>query len=216
VEQLNDTRSLSIRLAHWVGGSPRHPEEAAGALAEEFVGLYRDAAAVFVVRQTPAAVPTAMLVTTDKVAARKDGRSPVATLPRAGARDEAEGTVVVFRPNPPARPRLALVLEEYVDGCVQPAMRARVRQEIRSGTLSSLLLMMRKLGVKPTAPMIHWYSTSSCLISLAICIRSATSTPEPPHDPEPAGLFAIPALLGRIPPSRQRGDDSVSRRSKYD
>jgi hypothetical protein len=112
VEQLNDTRSLSIRLAHWVGGSPRHPEEVAGALAEEFVGLYRDAAAVFVVRQTPAAVPTAMLVTTDKVAARKDGRSPVATLPRAGARDEAEGTVVVFRPNPPARPRLALVLEE--------------------------------------------------------------------------------------------------------
>lgn len=107
VEQLNDTRSLSIRLAHWGGGSHRHPEEVAGALAEELVGLYRDAAAVFVVRQTPAAVPTAILVTTDKVAARKDGRSPVATLPRAGARDEAEGTVVAFRPNPQSPGRAA-------------------------------------------------------------------------------------------------------------
>jgi hypothetical protein len=100
VEQVNDSRSFSIRLAHWVSGTLRRPEEVAGALAEELLGLYRDAAAVTVVRQTPATVSTAVLVTAEKMAGRKDGRPAVATLSRAAARDEAEGTVVAFRPNP--------------------------------------------------------------------------------------------------------------------
>jgi len=100
VEQVNESRLFSIRLAHWVGGTLRRPEEVAGALAEELLGLYLDAAAVTVVRQTPATVSTTMLVTAEKMAARKDGRPAVATLSRAAARDEAEGTVVAFRPNP--------------------------------------------------------------------------------------------------------------------
>jgi hypothetical protein len=100
VEQVNDTRSFSIRLAHWVGGAVRRPEEVAGALAEEFLGLYRDAAAVTIVRQTPAAIPAAILVAADKMGARKDGRSGLITQPRVAAKDEAEGTVVAFRPNP--------------------------------------------------------------------------------------------------------------------
>ena len=100
VEQVNDSRSFSIRLAHWVGGTLRRPEEVAGALAEELLGLYRDAATVTIVRQTPATLSAAMLVTADRMGARKDGRTAVATLPRAAARDEAEGTVVAFRPNP--------------------------------------------------------------------------------------------------------------------
>jgi hypothetical protein len=104
VEQVNDTRSFSIRLAHWVGGSLRRPEEVAGTLAEEFLGLYRDAAAVTIVRQTPAAIPAAVLVSGDKVGVRKDGRSGVIAQPRAAAKDEAEGTVVAFRPNPLGNP----------------------------------------------------------------------------------------------------------------
>ena len=100
VEQVNESRLFSIRLAHWVGGTLRRPEEVAGALAEELLGLYRDAAAVTVVRQTPATVPATMLVTAEKMTARKDGQPAVATLSRATARDEAEGTVVAFRPNP--------------------------------------------------------------------------------------------------------------------
>lgn len=100
VEQVNDSCLFSIRLAHWVGGTPRRPEEVAAALAEELLHLYRDAAAITVVRQTPATVTAAMLVTADKMVAARKGRPAVATLPRAGARDEAEGTVVAFRPNP--------------------------------------------------------------------------------------------------------------------
>src|SRR5919201_3544180 len=56
VEQVNGAGSFTIRLAHSVGGILRRPEEVAGALAEELLGLYRDAAAVRIVRQTPAAI----------------------------------------------------------------------------------------------------------------------------------------------------------------
>jgi hypothetical protein len=46
VEQETSTRSYLIRLAHMVGGMLRRPEQVAGALAEELLGLYRDAGAV--------------------------------------------------------------------------------------------------------------------------------------------------------------------------
>ena len=99
VEQVNGTRSFIIRLAHMVGGTLRRPEEVAGALAEELLSLYRDAAAVTIVRQTPAAIPATILVA-ERVAARKDGRSGVVPQPRAAAKEESEGNVVAFRPNP--------------------------------------------------------------------------------------------------------------------
>src|SRR5216683_4818760 len=56
VEQVNGSNSFTIRLAHSASGTLRRPEEVAGALAEELLGLYRDAAAVTIVRQTPATV----------------------------------------------------------------------------------------------------------------------------------------------------------------
>ena len=104
VEQVNGSNSFTIRLAHWASGTLRRPEEIAGALAEELLGLYRDVAAVTIVRQTPATIPATILVTADKVAARRDGRSGVAPQPRAAAKEEAEGTVVAFRANPLSGP----------------------------------------------------------------------------------------------------------------
>ena len=104
VEQVNGSNSFAIRLAHWVSGTLRRPEEVAGALAEELLGLYRDAAAVTIVRQTPATIPATILVTADKLAARRDGRSGVAPQPRAAAKEEAEGTVIAFRANPLSSP----------------------------------------------------------------------------------------------------------------
>jgi hypothetical protein len=104
VEQVNGSNSFTIRLAHWASGTLRRPEEVAGALAEELLGLYRDAAAVTIVRQTPATIPATILVTADKVTARRDGRSGVAPQPRAAAREEAEGTVIAFKANPLSSP----------------------------------------------------------------------------------------------------------------
>jgi len=98
VEQVNGTNSFTIRLAHWVSGTLRRPEEVAGALAEELLSLYRDAAAVTIVRQTPAAIPAKASV--DRAVARRDGRLGVAPQPRAAAEEESEGNVVAFRPNP--------------------------------------------------------------------------------------------------------------------
>ena len=87
VEQVNGSNSFTIRLAHWASGTLRRPEEVAGALAEELLGLYRDAAAVTIVRQTPAAIPASILVTADNALARKNGRSEVSpsTLPTSNA-----------------------------------------------------------------------------------------------------------------------------------
>ena len=104
VEQVNGSNSFTIRLAHWASGTLRRPEEVAGALAEELLGLYRDVAAVTIVRQTPATIPATILVTPDKVAARRDARSGAAPQPRAAAKEEAEGTVVAFRANPLSSP----------------------------------------------------------------------------------------------------------------
>ena len=100
VEQETGTRSYLIRLAYMVGGTLRRPEEIAGALAEELLGLYRDAAAVTIVRQTPAAIPATIPAATDKVTSTKDGRSGVAPLPRAAAKNEAEETVIPFKASP--------------------------------------------------------------------------------------------------------------------
>jgi len=104
VEQVHGTRAFIIRLAHIAGGILRRPEEVAGALAEELLGLYRDAAAVTIVRQTPATIPATVLVTAEKVAAKRDGRLGMAPQPRAAAKEEAEGTVIAFRANPLSGP----------------------------------------------------------------------------------------------------------------
>jgi hypothetical protein len=100
LEQVNGTNAFIVRLAHMVGGTLRRPDEVAGALAEELLALYRDTAAVTIVRQTPGAVPATILAGAEKVGPRKDGRSGVVPQPRAAAREETEGTVVAFRPNP--------------------------------------------------------------------------------------------------------------------
>lgn len=98
VEQLGGTRAFVIRLAHAVSGVLQRPDEVAGALAQELLGLYRDAAAVTIVRQTPAVVPAA--TPADRAVAPRDGRLGLAPQPRAAAKYEAEGTVVNFRPSP--------------------------------------------------------------------------------------------------------------------
>ena len=104
VEQVNGSNSFAIRLAHWVSGTLRRPEEVAGALAEELLGLYRDVAAVTIVRQTRVTVPATILVTADKMAARRDGRSGAAPQPRAAAKEEAEGNVIAFKASPLSNP----------------------------------------------------------------------------------------------------------------
>ena len=96
VEQVNGSAFL-IRLAHMVGGILRRPEEVAGALADELLGLYRDAAPVKIVRQTPAAIPERILIAADNLAVRKNGHSAVSSQPRAAAKDEAEGKVIQFK-----------------------------------------------------------------------------------------------------------------------
>ena len=103
VEQETGTRSYLIRLAHLAVGTLRRPEEVAGALAEELLGLYRDAVAVTIVRQTPAAIPATIPAAADKVVSTRDGRSGVAPRPRAAAKDEAEETVVAFKASPLGR-----------------------------------------------------------------------------------------------------------------
>ena len=102
VEQVNGSNSFTIRLAHWASGTLRRPEEVAGALAEELLGLYRDVAAVTIVRQTLATIPPTP--SASMAAVRLDGRSGVAPRPRAAAKEEAEGTVIAFRSNPLSSP----------------------------------------------------------------------------------------------------------------
>lgn len=98
VEQVNGS-AFVIRLAHMVGGILRRPEEVAGALADELLGLYRDAAAVKIVRQTPGSIPERILVAGDSGAVRKNGHSAVPSQPRVAAKDEAEGKMIEF-PDP--------------------------------------------------------------------------------------------------------------------
>src|SRR5438128_2316136 len=98
VEQLSGSTVFIVRLAHRLGSAVRPPDEVAGALAEDLLYLYRQAAAVTVVRQTLAAAgPSA--ARTESV--RKPvGRNGLATLPHHGAQNEAEGTVIQFKASP--------------------------------------------------------------------------------------------------------------------
>jgi len=103
VEQLGGASSFIVRLAHRLGGTIRQPDDVAGALAEDLLYLYRHAASVTVVRQTPAAAGQDGSV--HGAPARKPtGRNGLATLPRNAAQNEAEETVVPFR-NSPLGPR---------------------------------------------------------------------------------------------------------------
>jgi hypothetical protein len=99
VEQLSGSSSFIVRLAHRLGGTVRQPDEVAGVLAEDLLYLYRHAAAVTVVRQTPPANdPGAAL---QSAPPRKPlGRNGLATMPRPATQNEAEETVVPFRPSP--------------------------------------------------------------------------------------------------------------------
>jgi len=102
VEQADGTRSFIIRLASSVGGTLRRPEDVAGALAEELLELYRFAAGVTIVRQTPAVVPVTNSTQNGGVN-RPLGRNGLATLPRIAAQNEPEGTVIPFKPSPLGR-----------------------------------------------------------------------------------------------------------------
>jgi hypothetical protein len=102
VEQADGTRSFTIRLACSIGGILRRPEDVAGALAEELLELYRFAAGVTIVRQTPAVVPVSNSIQNGGVN-RPLGRTGLATLPRIAAQNEAEGTVIPFKPSPLGR-----------------------------------------------------------------------------------------------------------------
>jgi hypothetical protein len=102
VEQADGTHSLTIRLACSVGGILRRPEDVAGALADELLELYRGAAGVTIVRQTPAVVPVTNPTQSGSVK-QPVGRNGTAALPRVAAQNEAEGTVIAFRPSPLGR-----------------------------------------------------------------------------------------------------------------
>ncbi len=102
IEQLGGSSAFIVRLAHRVGTTLRAPDEVAAALAENLLYLYRQAAAITVVRQTAAAAGGASVQTA--AAVRKPvGRNGLATLPHHAAQNEAEETVVPFRPSPLGR-----------------------------------------------------------------------------------------------------------------
>src|SRR5260370_42062460 len=88
-----------VRLAHRLSGAVRRPDEVAGALAEDLLYLYRHAAGVTVVRQTPPAGDPGAAI--HSATMRKPvGRNGLATLPRNAAQNEAEETVIPFKPSP--------------------------------------------------------------------------------------------------------------------
>ena len=99
IEQLSGSSSYIVRLAHRLGGAVRLPDEVAGVLAEDLLYLYRQAAAVTVVRQTAPAASTDAGV--HSATLRKPvGRNGLATLPHTSAQKEAEETVVPFKASP--------------------------------------------------------------------------------------------------------------------
>jgi hypothetical protein len=101
IERLSGSATFIVRLAHRVGATPRPPDDLAGSLAENLLHLFREGASVTVVRQTPA--PTSQ-ETPGQAAPRKSfARSSVTSLPRQTAQNEAEETVVAFKPNPLGR-----------------------------------------------------------------------------------------------------------------
>lgn len=84
IEQLGVADAFVIRLAHRMGSTVCHPEEVAGALAEDLLFLYRHAAAVTVVRQTDAAV-AAQQTATPKLSNRNGLAEPAEQAPAASA-----------------------------------------------------------------------------------------------------------------------------------
>jgi hypothetical protein len=99
VEQVNGSNSFTVRLAHWVSGILRRPEEVAGALAEELLYLYHEAAAVTIVRQTPS-VASLAVPAQNGMARKPVGRNGLAILPHPAGQEEAEGTVIAFKASP--------------------------------------------------------------------------------------------------------------------
>jgi len=98
IEQLSGSTVFIVRLAHRLGTTLRQPEEVAGALAEDLLYLYRHAAPVTVVRQTPATSGSNAAAQT--MPGRKSvGPNGPGVLPRQAA-SEAEETVVPFKASP--------------------------------------------------------------------------------------------------------------------
>ena len=102
VEQVGGAAAFTVRLAHRIGSTLRQPDEVAGALAEDLLYLYRHAAAVMVVRQTPAPSASAAPVQ-GPLAARPVGRNGTSIPSMHAAQKETEETVVAFKPNPLGR-----------------------------------------------------------------------------------------------------------------
>ena len=102
VEQVNGSTAFIVRLAHRLGGTVRQPDEVAAALAEDLLYLYRHAAAVTVVRQTP---PAAGLdIAAQNGTARKPvSRNGLVAVPNAAAQKEAEETRTHFKDHPLGR-----------------------------------------------------------------------------------------------------------------
>ncbi len=98
VEQLSGSGSYIVRLAHRLGGTVRQPDEVAGVLAEDLLYLYRYAAAVTVVRQTPAAGTEAAV---HSATLRKPvGRNGLVAVPNTASQKEAEETITQFKESP--------------------------------------------------------------------------------------------------------------------
>lgn len=95
VEELGGSGTFMLLLAHRLGDTLCQPDEVAGVLAEDLLYLYRQAAAVNVVRQTRGAVagqttPAAMPISPRAI--------PV--VPKHPSPAGAEETVVQFKPSP--------------------------------------------------------------------------------------------------------------------
>ena len=102
IEQLAGSATFIVRVAHRVGPAVRQSDELAGVLAENLLCLYREAASATVVRQTPA--PAIHGTAAHGAAtARAVGRNGLSTLPRHAAQNEAEETLVAFKPGPLGR-----------------------------------------------------------------------------------------------------------------
>jgi hypothetical protein len=102
VEQVDGTRSFTIRLACSVAGTLRRPEDVAGALADELLDLYHSTARVTVVRQTPIGVHVANPTLSGTVS-KPAARGSLASMPRIPPQSEAEETVIPFKASPLGR-----------------------------------------------------------------------------------------------------------------
>src|SRR5438874_3990189 len=102
VEQVGGATAFTVRVAHRIGSTVRQPDEVAGSLAEDLLYLYRHAAAVTVIRQTPAPSAPAAPVQSP-LAARLVGRNGMSIPSTHAAQKETEETVVNFKPNPLGR-----------------------------------------------------------------------------------------------------------------